>query len=344
MILGLLSSTGYAADKKECNSSDALQGWGIWCGVDSYLTQQEPTAAGPVDDSNPELGLPAVDSDKFGGSVEQTPYNWKGYAYVNVDRLNENIGGDIQSQLQAPQKHYLTGILQLQLEPDTNTVNVVMTLEDGSKITFNQQAQFITPQFGPDSSYGEFQVVSEDGKYQINALPALAIQRMTNDSVTSGGIRNIQDGLRIGGFAAGSPTPLNDMSSLAVNNIQATYFGSGDYRSSFGRIGRVYNDITVNFGNASWQGNWYAARGPGGFLNAQGSVTGNTFSSTSIGVAAMQDSPGIQQIPVVTGSIKGTFNGPNAGYLTGLVNVTVDENNLVGTFVNQKVEYNNEGL
>lgn len=307
------------------------------------MTQQEPTAAGPVDDYNPELGLPAVDSDKFGGSVEQTPYNWQGYAYVNVDRLNENIGGELQPQIQARQKRYLTGILQLQLEPDTNTVNVVMTLEDGSKITFNQQAQFITPQFGPDSSYGEFQVVSEDGKYQINALPALAIQRMTNDSVTSGGIRNIQsEGLRIGGFVAGSPTPLNDMSSLAVNNIQATYFGSGDYRSSFGRIGRVYNDITVNFGNASWLGNWYGAYGgQDGLVNAQGNVTGNTFPSTNIGVATMQYPPSMQQQvsiqpPVVTGSIKGTFNGPNAGYLTGLVDVASEGVNVVGTFVNQK--------
>ncbi|MDX1352053.1 MAG: hypothetical protein R3254_03515, partial [Thiomicrorhabdus sp.] len=292
IILGLLSPASvYAIDKKECNSTDNLEGWGIWCGVDTYLSKQESTAAGPVDGGSSVTGLPAIDGDEFGGSLtEESPFNWSGYAYVNVNRLNDNIGEQAQPTVRRANT-YLTGILQLQLEPETNTINVIMTLEDGSKITFNQQAQFITPQFGPDSSYGEFQVVSEDGKYQINALPALAIgnfyqkQGVTNDTVTSGGIRNIQgEGFRVGGFVAGSPTPLSDMSNLAVNNIQATYSGLGDYRSSYGGRMRVSNDITVNFGDASWQGNWYGMPFGGfmGSVNAQGDVSGNTFSSNNI--------------------------------------------------------------
>ncbi|MDX1352312.1 MAG: hypothetical protein R3254_04815, partial [Thiomicrorhabdus sp.] len=48
----------------------------------------------------------------------------------------------------------------------------------------------------------------------------------------------------------------------------------------------------------------------------------------------------IPENPPITGSIQGTFNGANASHLTGLVDITSNGNNVVGTFMNQKVDIN----
>lgn len=358
-ILSLFSQTSYAAiNEQECNSTDTLQGWGFWCGVDTYLSQQEPTAAGPVSSNNGTLDSAIVDGDEFGGQLQEDNFNWRGYAYVNITRMNQEPN-QREPEAFGYRNQYMMGILQLKLDPDNNDVLAVMTLEDGSKITFNQNANFIEPVNRPDSTYGEFQVVSEDGKYQINALPSLALRipysrARTTDTVTSGGIRHIDgEEFRVAGFVAGSPTSLSDMARLQANSRVAHYSTNGDYRGATGCCPHAY--MTVNFGDASWYGNWHGLHQGPGYIRADGSVSGNQFSSSNLSIQGIKpppppppphnnppgfppesepvSAPAIYYNPTVSGNVLGSFNGTDARNLTGMIDVTVAGRNSVGVFV-----------
>lgn len=101
-------------------------------------------------------------------------------------------------------------------------------------------------------------------------------------------------------FVAGKLTSLADMSSMSKYN--ATYDG---YTALAG--GRVHMD--VQFGTATWQGYW----NPGLSTNfgASGNISGANFASTSV-----------TGCDVVSGSVKGSFYGPNAAALGGVADVT----------------------
>lgn len=71
-----ISVAASAIDKDKCNASDDVTGWGIWCGVDTYLasqTEDQPTAAGSDFSTTPEIAvetLGSADSELYGGKPE----------------------------------------------------------------------------------------------------------------------------------------------------------------------------------------------------------------------------------------------------------------------------------
>jgi len=341
MIVALLSAgPAYAVSQgqeSECNSTDTLEGWGIWCGVDTFLAQQEPTAAGPMDRNGPELGSPAFNSDDFGGDLVEDSYNWRGYAIVRF----ENTPPDGQAapvSMEYPRYSYKTGVFNILHNPDSNELSAVLVLEDGSTINFNQDATFIAPEW--DTSY--FRITSEDGSLvavTFNGLPAAR----NNESVAAGSLLTRFDDdqseptmfwrLQPSKFVAGELTNVSVIDNLRLNNITASYSGLGQYRGDMTGIYR--NRINVNFGNSSWAGTWYM--GPGR-LNAEGNVTGSTFSAGANDMNYDRHSccgHYISYDAEAGSSINGSFNGPQAESLTGVVDVTVHGDRTVGVFANE---------
>ena len=140
VVLGLFSQVSYAVQEKECNSTDTLQGWGIWCGVDTYLTQQEPTAAGPVGSSPTFNGNVSFDSQKFGGAIninEAPPsdpdfdnYQFAGYAlatkYGNKEPSIQSEGPSLSS----------TSLVKLyaNIDEENEVVEIKALFEDGKVV------------------------------------------------------------------------------------------------------------------------------------------------------------------------------------------------------------------
>ncbi len=85
--------------KDHCNATEGLDGWAIWCGVDTYLAQQEPTAAGPLDGEGLALGLPSVRTAAFGGAVESLTPLGRMAEFVEQGRIAEYSGSGIYSGL-----------------------------------------------------------------------------------------------------------------------------------------------------------------------------------------------------------------------------------------------------
>ena len=122
----------------------------------------------------------------------------------------------------------------------------------------------------------------------------------------------------IGSFVAGSLTPLDRMVEFASLGRVAEYSGYGMYDIN-GVMEYVENDITVNFGQATWGGNWYGSVNEG----VVGTVSGNAFSS-KVGSQA---------------TVSGKFNGADASALNGMLEVVKDGKEIVGTFKNVRSSY-----
>jgi hypothetical protein len=322
-----------------CNATEGLDGWAIWCGVDTYLAQQEPTAAGPIEGGFEGVVEPDVRTVAFGGKLVDGPdpvvepipvvepeleYNWQGYAMLT----HPDFGG-----LQA-------GELKLKVDTATGEVVGLLTTASGQEIVFNEGAKFyvdqeliplIDPPVTLPSEAGavqisQFEVASEGSLLKLVTFPqGWQFSAVGNsfdpehNSVSTMG--QVNDGSAVfGSFVAGSLTPLDRMAEFATLNRVAEYSGYGMYSN----VGRVDNAIKVDFGQGTWIGSWY-----GGLeVGAAGTVAGNQFSSNTM------NGFGSSSQSVVTGSIKGNFNGNNASTLTGLLDVVKDGQAIVGTFKN----------
>lgn len=311
-----MSSTAYAVEQKnDCNSTDTLQGWGIWCGIDTFLTQQEPTAAGPIDASAGPLAGTNFDSDDFGGKLEQgDTYAWKGYAV-----FSHNDFDSLQ-----------TGELSLNVDAATGTVSGFIEI-DGETIDLGANAKFFTPgetlpfwNGGTTTPSGQnhFYVETENGNYSFLTAPSNWYIVNGEDVAVFGGTSprtgDPSDfSTSASPFVAGVITPVSDINALAGSNTIATYSGYGWYQG--GTNGYRQNSITVNFGNSTWNGEWNNLNG----FTSEGTVTGNQFQSNGLNGRGGND-------------VKGTFNGSNASHLTGLVDADIRGNRTVGAFINQK--------
>jgi len=351
LVLALFSQGAYANidDTKEaCNASEGLDGWAIWCGVDTYLAQQEPPAAGPVGAGDGGLVPPGVLTDPtleeelaIVTPVEPPPteppivppvveveYNWEGYAMLAHRDL-----GTLQ-----------TGELKLRLVPETGEVLAELTTSLGEVTTFNLNGKFFaageslpllssstltetTNPLAGGSPISQFEVTSENGQLKLVTFPQdwrmtiLGYNFEDSTDVSAFGELAWEDELVYGHFAAGSLTPLANMADLAARGVEAQYRGSGIYSG----YGRVDNNIAVNFGNASWNGTW---NGLG--ITAAGGIDGNKFSANSI----------IGGEIAASSSIKGAFNGPDASSLIGGMDIQRGEEQIVGVFKNTKLILN----
>lgn len=361
LVLAMVSQGAVASidtSQEECNSSEGLGGWAVWCGVDTYLTQQEPTAAGPVEGGVAGLTIPGVETDDFGGDIvppaattpevtppEVTPptvepeivYNWTGYAALSHVDL-----GVLE-----------TGELKLKVDPDTGVVLAVLTTSLGTEIAFDQNSRFygdgeglpipqevldslsiVDPSAG-GSPVSQFSLTSADGSMRLVTFPQTWGVPGDNGDVAAFGAIVTENGVDY--FAAGSPTPLSNMADLVAGNVTAFYAGSGVYSG----FGQVDNTMTVNFGNSTWEGTWGDALeiDPAELsFNATGTVTGNKFASNEGGIKYGDKNPFVNTEIVYEGTIKGSFNGANASSLTGVIDIIhTGDQQVVGAFINTKI-------
>ena len=345
LVLALFSpwvSASVNGSGENCNADEGLDGWAIWCGVDTYLAQQEPTAAGPIEGAFEGVVEPDVRTVAFGGAIEnpvpvvppvvpvvppepEIEYNWQGYAMLT----HPDFGG-LQS-----------GELKLKVDTATGEVIGVLTTALGEEIIFNEGAGFyVTPELLPliDSplpdlsneagieQISQFEVASEGSLLKLVTFPQdwlfSAVGSSYDPEHTSvSTIGQINDGTSVvGSFVAGSLTPLDRMADFTALNRVAEYAGYGMYSG----IGLVDNAIKVDFGQATWFGVW----GSGLNVGAAGTVSGNQFSSNTM------NGFGVDSQAAVSGTIQGAFNGDNASTLTGLLDVVKDGQAIVGTFKN----------
>ena len=329
-----------------CNASEGLEGWAVWCGVDTFLAQQEPTAAGPVVGGS-DLASLAVDDEGFGGEivpvvppvvppVPEIEYNWQGYAVIKHRDFHDPISGKAQ----------------LNIDPETGSVVGVLTTSTGDTININRDASFVyrdiktfadgteATVFDMGAAYSAFEVYSEDNNLQlslsnfdnfgVNGMESYAKTVIWLNEQTEAGYTPL-----VARYAGGLLTPLSDMQELARLNVTADYAGRGGHYTYTG-AGVFYPHLTtnmnVNFGNATWTGNWNADHFN---VGASGVVTGNQFSSNSItnGLPA----PARLAPVAVTGTINGAFNGANAGYVSGALDID-NGTRYVGVFNGTRVD------
>lgn len=109
-------------------------------------------------------------------------------------------------------------------------------------------------------------------------------------------------------FVAGQLTPLADMASLASREITASYCGQT-------ALAGGHVSMTVFFyGNPSWNGTFNGGSGPAGFTVAGGAVSGAGFSATTANLSTSGGS--------ISGSVNGSFYGPQAAAAGGVIDVT----------------------
>lgn len=329
LILALFSpwvSASVNGSGENCNADEGLDGWAIWCGVDTYLAQQEPTAAGPIEGGVEGLIPPGVRTAAFGGLLVEPEivYNWQGYAMLT----HPDFGG------------LTSGELKLKVDTATGEVVGLLTTASGDEIAFNEGAKFYVPaeliplidspttlpNEADDVQISQFEVASEGSLLKLVTFPQgwVFSGAGTNYDPEHTGVSTIgqiNDGSSVlGSFVAGSLTPLDRMADFTALNRVAEYAGYGMYSG----IGLVENLIKVDFGQAKWNGFW----GSGLKMSASGSVSGNQFSSDT--VEPFRENPNT----VFEGSVRGAFNGNNASALTGVVDVVKNGEAIVGTFKN----------
>ncbi len=364
-VVTLLAGPTYAVEQsKECNSTDSLDGWGIWCGIDTFLSQQEPTAAGPGGGDSPGLGGVTFDSSQFGGDVviPEDQYNWQGFAlFLNVNDRSSVLGR-----------------LFFDVDEDNELLrNIRVVLDDGTTVNIPTEDFYPAAYFDP----GNAQIIIGEGTNQY------VLAGLTNRLLSEGSFN--EDGLYMGGVGiinfnpddaemptevdsllsrlnsitigtAGSPTPLETMSNL--NSIEATakfsLLGVSHTSGSFNNAGYLTGRMRVNFGEGEWNAHLASKKlvgdGPRRIgLSSGGQVEGNEFSSEFVKTRLRHRHLNVDG---ETSYMNGIFLGPNANALTGQVNVSVvphtsdnggyegpdkvkptgPEFNLKGTFVGQQ--------
>ncbi len=337
LVLAIFSPWVHASVNESgdnCNATEGLDGWAIWCGVDTYLAQQEPTAAGPIEGGFEGVVEPDVRTVAFGGSLidggeipppvtppvvePEIEYNWQGYAMLT----HPDFGG-----LQA-------GELKLKVDTATGDVIGLLTTASGEEIAFNEGAKFyvdqeLIPLIAPPVTLpsvagvvqiSQFEVASEESLLKLVTFPQGWLFSAVGGAFDPehAGVSTfgqINDGTSVvGSFAAGSLTPLDRMAEFASLNRVASYSGG---------IGLTENTMKVNFGQSTWSSVWFNLE-----AGIEGTIVGNQISSNDI--YGIGNSIGSD----FSGGVLASFNGNNASGITGILNVVKDDQTIIKTFKN----------
>ena len=322
IILGTISTTAISANS-ECNSSKNLSGWGAWCGIDTFLGQQEPTAAGGPLFNPQNLSSASFDSDELGGKFtpikneEDIVVGWVGYA-ITPNNMNMYTTLSSDSQL---------GLLKVDLDLEGQVVKITGLFEDGSTLDLSSEwFMAMGPYYVYAGSQSFSSHFSSDYKSYENDSPEM-YTGSANNYVGTGDF--------IGGWSSqlGKATPIADITNF--KNIGANFAyqvnsngtqNNGPFSSGIGSRAIM----NVQFGSSSW-----SMDNLHGF-DSKGKISGNTFKSTEIkGVAGAMNSPAMMPMPYPGGnsnfanhtvtsdsSINGVFIGSNAKGLIGQTNIT----------------------
>jgi len=151
----LFTSTTYAST---CDSSNDLKGWGAWCGIDTYLGQQEPTASGgPGFGGGSPFHNPQFDSSKFGGDViKQTESQMPEAEFMGYGLMSFNTYSGDQGfpAIAAPGEETTKMLARIYLEHDevNESMQLKAVLEDGKIITVALDGYYDQDSWNPSYS------------------------------------------------------------------------------------------------------------------------------------------------------------------------------------------------
>ncbi|WP_029408651.1 hypothetical protein [Thiomicrorhabdus sp. Milos-T2] len=339
LLFAAFSQSAYAADNAICDSTDTLKGFGAWCGIESFLSQQEPTAAGgPLFGSRDGILSPSFDSDKFGGQPQTGDtdnYNWSGYALfydleqragvlakleMNVDEANSDVLG-----VKATLKNGEVITVSTQDFYKQSFSYRGIPVKATSNINQENQSRYVFAGVTDRLSLGRY-TYNEDGDYiglvGIADLQPDEYQGLSRQSPYNQLLERISS---IGVGVAGSPTPIVDMANLKSIKAYAAYnlIGVASVSGDINAVGGFMTDVHVDFNHGTWDmtnvdfyglesGYQYAP------ISANGSISGNTFTSESISLMGNENY-------IKAGSyIDGKFLGPEAKGLTGEADITTN--------------------
>lgn len=324
-----------------CDNSNNVNGWGNWCNVGEFLGNQSPTASGPQSQQpqNFSQNRNSFQADEFGGktnaNTEEDPYNWKGFALVEVANPNAT---------KKTKKQYELAAVNIKSDQQNNVIEVV--IGEGANQIVLDKGNFIVQKRGKNKgnllASGFFKVASSDGKYKItvtkNKHSITRDSGSVNDFTSSGFVKKGKN--NVASFVAGSPTASTIIS--ARTEIKASYTGSGTYSiSNSNGFKKVNNNITVNFSNSTWNGSWGNKNSKPFTAKASGNITGSTFSGT----INKADFGGSKKFSNLQGSVSGQFIGDKGQGLIGQLNMSGDirknrrktiAKTINGIFVNQE--------
>lgn len=116
-------------------------------------------------------------------------------------------------------------------------------------------------------------------------------------------------------FVAGQLTPLADMGSLNAGNVTAKY--EGQTALAGGDV-----SMTVRFGSATWDGKFNGGSGATGFTVTNGSISGANFAASGSSIGAKDVGGCHPAYSGVSGTVNGSFYGPQAAAAGGIVDIT----------------------
>ena len=318
-------------------SNDTVQKWGPW---EEFV---EPAAgapsiaflgAGAGDPYNvlpkpipptPEVGCPAGEwcgyiavqlKERYGGYGDG--YGRSYYGGGGWHNVGDAVGGEIALQFQPSDGPlpwggpWNEGAVNLRLLTSLPDFGIGAGAETGMiPVEFNgYQGWFDSLKYEGDISLeGGY-----DGKYyDSTATSWWQIWKKVNEYATMGTLITYVYGddeseyKVYAPFVAGLPTPTSDM----PGNVTAFYRGE---------TGLARGDVCmrVNFGAGNWSGTFNGGYGTYGFSVEGGALNGSGFSASSGNLSAWGSS--------VSGTVKGTFYGPQAAAAGGLIDVTKTSN------------------
>lgn len=336
-ILSVSLSSTAAIANEGCEET-----YGPWCNIANFLEQQEATAAGgPLFNSNMDLTNINLNSDEFGGQLEEQGFvtGWVSYSLwkgendgetvAKLGKINFTISNE-PSTLPAEFYNNYDNLAEAYADQentkftsDSKWVNVTASFE-GKTFTFSAPFDSVEEGSFEDSLYAsmrrfnfELSRSSDNGEYDMGVM-RVKVKKYTGEDFGKIGAK------------FGYATPAADIAKL--KNITGTtnyrVDGNGVYsmKGEFSDFGKASMDanMAVNFSAGSWSMNGTVAPTCNSeYFNVNftsaGSVTGNTFKSNSINVN-MPDAP----IRVSANStINGTFVSSGAQNLIGQADVTV---------------------
>lgn len=130
----------------------------------------------------------------------------------------------------------------------------------------------------------------------------------------------------IGDFVDGDLSPVDTLDDFQEDQIVIVCFG-GTYNN------HAYASVTINFGTSTWSGIFLGAYN----VAVSGSIEGQFFYSETITEFNNSDI-------LVNGMITGSFYGPEADDIAGLIDITRNGERLIDLFDAQKVDINTPTL
>lgn len=321
--------SGYAVSK---DYEDSVRSWGPWDTlVKPAAGPQAPTPtllAGPVvpgfGSGDASSFTPTVISSASTATVGRcTAGSLCGYAFIRKEDRQQQpafaaIGNtSLQTSPQAAIP-VLSPIPALVLQDNGNakTIQTNLSVESISDIALSETVSLLNVSFLGTQFFLGFEptlgVFISGRTIDIAGTPfAFGFSQRRNN-----------EGALFTRFIYGESTGLDDLNGLNAGNVQANY--SGTMISSGTQV-----SIGVDFGAGTWSGSWNGGQdgrisqsistdnvnvitGQVGF-NASGTLSGANIVSTSVSAT---------DASAISGTVNGSFYGPDAGVLAGAVNIT----------------------